>query len=35
MASFHVPYVAPNPDSWGPPDNRDESNPQVSVREVV
>jgi translation initiation factor 3 subunit D len=29
MASFIVPSVAPNLDSWGPPDNLDEANPNA------
>lgn len=29
MASFSVPYVAPNPSSWGPPDEDDTSNPNA------
>ena len=29
MASFSVPYVAPNPNSWGPPSEEDESNPNA------
>jgi translation initiation factor 3 subunit D len=29
MASFIVPSVAPNLDSWGPPDNLDDANPNA------
>jgi translation initiation factor 3 subunit D len=29
MASFSVPYVAPNPTSWGPPSEADTSNPNA------
>lgn len=29
MATFSIPYVAPNADSWGPPDTIDEANPNA------
>ena len=31
MASFSVPYVAPNPTSWGPPSEEDISNPNAPL----
>jgi translation initiation factor 3 subunit D len=31
MASFSVPYVAPNANSWGPPSEEDASNPNAPV----